>query len=249
MNTELFSIKIRTSKKGKHISGNERIVPKNKINETVFKLLERQKNRDFDFSNIKIEKLKEKPIIVEKTLKIETLNFGNWKEAKEYAVEILRQITRLPEENLLKFINLLYTGAAPDWSNMRGAMLVDTKGQRVEKDPFKGIRTILVDYIDRASVEHKLLEKEYTLRTADALALTTKNLLHSQIIAEFCISDDPDYTTGYISTKEKYIRLVPLKPEGLNKGGRIYFVEANADLEDIYHFLKEKPVLIKDVNL
>lgn len=249
MYKELFSIKIRTSKEGKHISGNERIVPKNKINETVFKLLERQKNKDFDFSNIKIEKLKVNPEIVEKTLKIETLFFSNYNEAKKYAIKLLNQIVNLPENQLESIIGLLYEGAAPDGSNMRGAMLVNTDGKRVEIDKFKGVRTVLVDYVDREKIEKKLLDNGFTTRTADALALTTKNMLHPKIIAEFCISDDPDYTTGYISTKDKYIRLSPLKLEGLNKGGRVYFIQSDVDLTDIYNFLQKTPVLIKDIDL
>jgi 6-carboxyhexanoate--CoA ligase len=245
----LFSIKIRSSKEGKHISGSERIVRKEKINETVLKLLERQKDKDYDFSNIKVEKIKEIPIFVEKALRIKTIKFDSYIKAKDFAVKTLSKILNKDESWIKNFIDKLYEGAAPDKSNMRGAMLLNLKGERVEKDSFKGIRTVLVDYTDREKIEEKLLKKGYTKRTADALALTTKNMLHEDIIAEFCISDDPDYTTGYISTKEYYMRLTPLKPYGLEKGGRIYFLKENADIEDIYKFLTEKPVLIGDVDI
>ncbi len=246
---DLFSIKIRTSKEGKHISGAERIVKKDFINETVLTLLNRQKDRDFDFSNVKIEKIKEKPKIVEKSLKITNKTFSSWEEGKEFALEILKDILKKDKKWIDNFITLLYKGAAPDNNNMRGAMIVSLKGKRIEKDKYKGVRTVLVDYIDRKEVEKQLINHNYTLRTADALALTTKNMMYPSILAEFCISDDPDYTTGYVSTKSHYIRISPLKPLGLNKGGRVYFVQNNTDINELYRFLTEKPVLIKEIDL
>ncbi|RUM47225.1 MAG: 6-carboxyhexanoate--CoA ligase [Hydrogenothermus sp.] len=244
----LYSIKIRTSLEEKHISGAERIVSKEKIPNIVKALLERQKHKEFDFSNIKIEKISQEPIILEKSLKIETYEFKNYEEALSFALNIMSEKTNIHLETAKKFINLLYIGASPDKNNMRGAMIVNEKGERLEKDKFRGVRTVLVDFINRDRITEKLLEKGYTERTVDALALATKNLNYKKLIAEFCISDDEDYTTGYLAIDGKYIRLKPLKPYGLDKGGRIYFVKNDTNIDELYNYLEKIPVLIEDIN-
>jgi 6-carboxyhexanoate--CoA ligase len=92
------------------------------------------------------------------------------------------------------------------------------------------------------------LDKGYTERTLDALALATKNALCG-VVAEICISDDPDYTVGYIaSPRLGYIRISPIKDKNLPLGGRIYFVERES-LEKIIHCLRKKPILIKEAQV
>ena len=244
----LYSIKVRTSLNEKHISGAERIVSKDKIPEVVKKLLERQQHKEFDFSNIKIEKLSQKPIILKKSLKIETFEFKDFKGAINFALDLISKQTNIPLEIAKNHIELLYKGSSPDGNNMRGAMIVNEKGKRLEKDKFRGVRTVLVDFIDRDKITGKLIKKGYTERTVDALALATKNLNFDGFIAEFCISDDEDYTTGYLAIDGKYIRLKPLKPYGLDKGGRVYFVKSDTNIDELYNYLENIPILIEDVD-
>ncbi|WP_456464539.1 6-carboxyhexanoate--CoA ligase [Persephonella sp.] len=246
---KLFSVKLRASKDGKHISGAERITPHEEINTVINQLYHRLSHKEFDSINIKIDILKEKPLLVEKTLPIVNLTFKDHKKANKTAVQIIQKQTGLSEEKIKQLIDLIHSGASPDGENMRGAMIVDLSGNRLEKDQFRGVRTTHVDYLERDKIIQKLIKKGFTERTADAIALTTKNMLHKDIIAEYCISDEPDYLTGYISTKEAYYRLTPLKEKGNKKGGRIYFIKNGADIDEIYRFLEEKPVLIKDVNM
>ncbi len=245
----LVSLKIRASFRGKHVSGSERIVPFSVVNKAIDKLCNKTKNKNVDYISFKVKPIKEKPILVEKTLKIERIEFRTYEEANQKAVELLSSITGIKKEKLKELINLVHTGASPDRENMRGAMIVNQNCERIEIDRYRGVRTVNVDYIHRRSVLRKLLEKGLTERTLDALALTTKNMLYPYMIAEYCISDEPDYTTGYISTKDTYYRFTPLKEKGNPKGGRIYFVKNNIDINDFYRFLQEKPVLIKDINL
>ncbi len=245
----LYSIKVRTSLQGNHVSGAERIVSKDKIPDVVRHLLQRQSAKDFDFSNVKIEKLKEKPLILEKSLKIEEKRFTSWQEGLDFAARFLSDYLKIEKNTLEKLIKQLYEGASPDKKNMRGAMVVSTDGLRLEKDPYRGVRTVLVDFVDRERIEEKLLSLGFTPRTVDALAISTKNLAYPDILAEFCISDDSDYTTGYIAIKDKYIRVSPLKPYGLPKGGRVYFVKSNTDIDKLYLYLENTPVLIEDVAL
>ncbi|WP_297456891.1 6-carboxyhexanoate--CoA ligase [Persephonella sp.] len=244
---KLFSIKLRASLEGKHVSGAERIVPEEKIEQTLSNLYNRVASKEHDDINIKIQSVKEKPLIVEKTLPIEELQFDDYIEANQKAIRLLKEVTGLSEKKLKQLITLIHSGAAPDGSNMRGAMIVNLEGERIEKDSFRGVRTTDVDFMDREKVVQKLLQKGWTERTADALALATKNMLHPDIVAEYCISDEPDYLTGYVATKEKYYRFTPLKEKGNTKGGRIYFVKNQVDIDSLYKFLQETPVLIKDV--
>ncbi|SNZ09884.1 6-carboxyhexanoate-CoA ligase [Persephonella hydrogeniphila] len=244
---KLYSIKARASLNGKHISGAERIVPEERVFETIRWIEKKVEKKNFDSLNIKVELIKEKPILIEKSLPIVDIKFKNHEDANLKAVKILHRITGIPTERIKELIALIHTGASPEKKNMRGAMIVNLTGKRVEKDRFRGVRTTDVDFLDREKVIKKLLEKGFTERTADALALTTKNMHHPDIIAEYCISDEPDYLTGYISTKEKYYRFTPLKEFGNKNGGRIYFIKNSTDIDELYRFLEEKPVLIKDV--
>ncbi|WP_049756073.1 MULTISPECIES: 6-carboxyhexanoate--CoA ligase [Persephonella] len=244
-----YSIKLRASRDGKHLSGGERIVLKDKIEEAVNQLYRKAEPKDPDEINIKIESIKEKPLVIKSSLKIENIICEDYKSSNQIALEILKRSTGIPVERLKELIDLVHTGSAPDGSNMRGAMIVNQKGERIELDHFRGIRTTTVDFLDRDKILKKLVKKGYTERTVDALCLTTKNMLYPDMIAEYCISDEPDYITGYVSTKDFYYRITPLKSEGNPKGGRIYFVRNSIDLQDFYRFLQEKPVLIEDVGI
>ena len=245
----LYSIKVRTSLKDKHISGAERIVPKEKIPEVVKSLLERQNHKDFDFSNVKVERLNTQPVFIEKSLRIKNKKFDTWEDSFKFAVDFLADYLALEKGSLKEILTQLYTGASPKKDNMRGAIIVSLEKKRLEKDPYRGVRTVLTDFIDREGVEQKLLSLGYTARTTDALAVSTKNLVYPDILAEFCISDDEDYTTGYIAVKGTYMRLSPLKPLGLPKGGRVYFVKPKTDIEKLYEYLEKTPVLIGDIDL
>ncbi|WP_457642499.1 6-carboxyhexanoate--CoA ligase [Persephonella sp.] len=244
---DLYSIKIRASKEGKHLSGGERIVREKEIERVITQLYKKVSRKNPDEINLKVEKIKEKPVIVKKALKIKNLNFSNYKDANEKALEILEKTTCIDRKKLEDLIKSIHSGASPDGENMRGAMIVNQNGERIELDRYRGIRTTTVDFMDRKKVLKKLIEKNYTERTLDALALTTKNMMYPEMIAEYCISDEADYITGYVSTKDIYYRITPLKQKGNPKGGRIYFVKNCTDLEDFYRFLQEKPVLIEDL--
>ncbi|RUM58426.1 MAG: 6-carboxyhexanoate--CoA ligase [Persephonella sp.] len=245
--SKLFSIKARSSKEGLHISGAERIVEENKIDETVLKILKKVRRNEADFISIKIEKLKLKPIVVEKTLCIEDIKFNDYKEANRYVLNILKDITGIDKRDLKHLIDLIHNGASPNGENMRGAMIVNQKGERIELNKYRGIRTRNIDFIGRENILKKLQKLGYTERTLDALAISTKNLLNENIIAEYCISDEDNYTTGYLAIKNKYLRITPLKRMGNKFGGRIYFVKNETDIYKLYDYLENCPILIKDV--
>ncbi len=248
MGKEYFSIKMRASKDGKHLSGAERIVAGKDIEKTLAELSRRGIYKNPDELSLKVEKINSDIIYIPKTLKIKDLKFKDYRYANEKAVEIISDITCLDKRIVEEYIDLIHSGASENRENMRGAMIVDTDGNRIELDKNRGVRTVLVDYENRAEVVNALLNNGYTERTADALALTTKNMNYPDVIAEYCISDEADYVVGYVSLKEIYYRFEPLKKEGNPKGGRIYFVKKSINLEDFYSYLQKVPVIIKDVN-
>ncbi len=245
---DYFSVKMRSSLEENHISGHERIVKVSELENTINELFKRGSRKSFDFLNIKIEKINSPILFIKKTLKIKTLNFNNPKEANNFALNLLQKETGINLNTLQKLIKLIHTGAASG-KNMRGAMIVNLKGERLEKNREKGIRTTMVDYINREKHKKKLIKKGFTERTLDALALSTKNLIYPDIVAEYCISDEPDYLTGYVATKKYYFRLTPLKEKGNLFGGRIYFVKNNTDIDKLYNYLQNTPVLIEDIEI
>ena len=245
---KLYSIKGRSSLKGIHISGAERIVIEEKIQQTIKEIYKKLTRAPFDNLNIKVEFITQKPIIIKDSLKIFNLTFKNHYEANNKAVKILMETTGLKENVIENFINQIHTGPSPRKTNMRGAIIVNQLGKRVELNQFRGVRTSTVDFENREAILDKLINWGFTERTLDALAISTKNLNHPDIIAEYCISDEPDYLTGYVATKKFYYRLTPLKKKGNIHGGRIYFVNNKVDLKELYYYLEKYPVIIKNVS-
>ncbi len=248
MDKKYFSIKMRASRNDTHLSGAERIVKEKEIKKVLDQLYKRGFKKNPDNLTIKIEEIKKEIKFIQKTLKIENLKFKNQKTANEKAIDLISNHTGIKRDIVKFYIDLIHNGASPDRENMRGAMIVNTDGERIEFDKYRGIRTVLVDYENREKAVEKFLKNGYTERTADALALTTKNLNYPDMIAEYCISDEADYTTGYVSIGNIYYRFIPLKEKGNKKGGRIYFVKNSISLKDFYDYLQKEPVLIKDVN-
>ncbi len=238
----MFSVRMRSSLHGKHVSGAERICKWEDLGETVCELLTRPK--EYDHISVKIERVKVKEI--KKALPIKTYTFEKVEEAREFAIGMLEK-KGIKASILKKLFRELDTGASPDGGNMRGAMIVDiVSGERLEPDKRRGIRTVKVDWASRKFITNLLLEKGYTPRTVDALAIATKNI-HCGVVAEVCWSDDPNYTTGYIASERLgYIRISPFKRKGSPYGGRIYFVNRE-EKDRVITCLEKEAFLIKSL--
>ena len=81
----------------------------------------------------------------------------------------------------------------------------------------------------------------------EAIVLATKVANAPGIVAELCISDDPDYVTGYVGSLELgYVRIMKLKEMGDPNGGRIFlFDSSKASAEECIDFLQKKKVLVR----
>lgn len=87
-----------------------------------------------------------------------------------------------------------------------------------------------------------------TTTVKEALILASKVASCQDIIAEVCVSDDPDYTTGYFASgKEGYLRLANIKKSGEMHGGRVFFMKENADIAMVIQYLEGIPVIIRKV--
>jgi 6-carboxyhexanoate--CoA ligase len=82
----------------------------------------------------------------------------------------------------------------------------------------------------------------------EALLLASKVASCNHVVAELCISDDPDYTTGYVaSMKLGYVRIPHLKDKGDKEGGRVFFLSDEADISAAIRYLEKTPVILCSV--
>ncbi|CAB3288385.1 6-carboxyhexanoate--CoA ligase [Methanocaldococcus lauensis] len=233
----MYSIKMRASKDGKHISGAERIVNKEEIEDVARELIRRalmHENGVPDFINLKIEEIKE-DITYINHLPIKTIECKNKEEAREKARELLRN-EGIPDELIDYAFEII------DKGGMRGAAILNLRGERLEVDKERGVRVKNIDTTKELK-EKILKEKLGTERTVDAIAIASK-VIHLGVIAELCTSDNKSYTTGYVATKKGYFRITNLKEKGEN-GGRVFFVKNDVDIEDLIYKLENKPFIIK----
>ncbi len=72
---------------------------------------------------------------------------------------------------------------------------------------------------------------------------------HTDIISELCVSDNPDYTTGYVASKSLgYVRIPHIKDRSSMYGGRVFFVKDSVDLNLLKRYLEERPVIINIIS-
>lgn len=130
--------------------------------------------------------------------------------------------------------------------SMRGAMLVDMRtGQRLDPWGQRGVRASRMSFADETAAITALNTAGYSgVHLEEALVLASKVLSAPGVVGELCISDDPDYTTGYVSYGNTYHRLHHMKPVGSPLGGRLFFVDATADIAAIKKYLETTVTLV-----
>lgn len=130
--------------------------------------------------------------------------------------------------------------------SMRGAMLVDMRtGHRLDPWGQRGVRVSRMSFADETAAITALNAAGYSgVHLEEALVLASKVLSAPGVVGELCISDDPDYTTGYVSYGSTYHRLHHMKPVGSPLGGRLFFVDATADIAAIKNYLETTVTLV-----
>lgn len=251
---DFFSVRMRASTGQSHLSGAERLVPRNRIDLTVNELVKRalSKQPTPDQVVVSIDALGDTPVRTVPSLDLVSLNIHDQAACRENAARVLETSGVSPLAIQAAF-RALDRGAATGGGNMRGAMLIDvSSGERLEKDSSRGVRVSRFDWSDEAStlIDRELAALGLThFRTKEALALATKVVLAPGIIAELCWSDEPDYTAGYVASRTRgYIRFPHMKQAENRFGGRAFFVRHDdLDRNILMAYLQETPVLITGI--
>lgn len=238
---KLYSIKMRASRShdghALHISGAERIVPWETLPHHAEALVERAQNHAKGIPNsihISIAEL-DVPCLHIPALPVSAAFFSDPHTALAKVFSLLQSVGIHNDEALKRLL--------PQCRDMRGAMLIDVHSlRRLEPDPSRGIRATCMDAVNGTSVQQKN-------HFAEALVLASKVAHAPGIVAEWCISDDPAYTTGYVASQAfGYVRIGPMKQQGDPFGGRLFFFDSKrASLQECIAFLEKTPVLIDDV--
>jgi 6-carboxyhexanoate--CoA ligase len=132
---------------------------------------------------------------------------------------------------------------------MRGAALVYAlSGRRVEPDKDRGIRASRLGITRGAEKALAARLREHgidTVTVKEALILASKVAANPDIIAELCVSDDPDYTTGYVASNDLgYVRIPHIKKKKSATGGRVFFLRENSDIASVVRYLEKAPVIV-----
>lgn len=239
----------RSGAEGFHISGAEAIC-KDKdrikiVKEYIDRALTHPKGEP-DKIVITIEKVKTKPKSVS-SLPIRTLECSRPSEATELITSLLESLGvsgAAIKSGLAVLTNRI---------TMRGAAVISIESaRRLEPDKIRGVRASCLGISRNAD---KALSSELkksginTTTVKEALVLASKVASCRQIVAEVCISDDPDYTIGYLASKRLgYIRIPNIKRKGTATGGRIFFVNEDADIEALVRYMEDVPVMITAIS-
>lgn len=245
---------MRASLRKAHVSGAERLIDGACLKEGLEEMIRRAlaSYAPPDEIRISADTVLPDSITCIRSLDVKTRTSSTIDEAHRIAREILgaNGVSPAAIENALR---LLRSGPTPEGTNMRGAMIIDAlTGERMEPDIRRGVRVSRVDYTEEARMLLKNRFNEFGIyheRVMDALAIASKVTHRNETVAELCWSDNPDYTTGYVASKENgYVRLSPMKEEGCLRGGRAFFVESkDLHLGSYIHYLERQPVIINRI--
>ena len=269
---DYYSLKMRASQHvgegenshEQHISGAERIVSRDSVEAVCTAMVRRAMTHskgDPDFINVKIEKVCESDIQVLKSLPVTRVDVETWQEGLEEAFSL---VSKAVNDGLLRddvARNDVEAECSRNACNdkiadfaqklpellretfpMRGAMLYDiATGERLEPDHARGVRATYMDALHSSVVDS--CKNHFN----EAIVLATKVANAPGMVAEFCVSDDPNYVTGYVASKELgYVRIMKMKEMGDENGGRIFLFDSRkASAEECIEYLQKKKVLVE----
>ena len=235
----LFAVKMRAARAGEHISGAERIVPARDIPALAATLAERALHHakgEPDEIHLKAEVAAD--IIHLESLPVSTHVTQTPEEGRACAARLLAGagITRIDE--IMARFSETYA--------MRGAMLLDADTlERLEPDPARGVRATYMDAASECNGQDARCPSRKN-HFAEAVVLATKVANAPGIAGEICVSDDPDYVTGYVATKAiGYCRITTVKRKGDPCGGRIFLYRGPREgVPETIRYLQRQCVLV-----
>ena len=246
----LYSVRMRSAKGGahemggRHISGAERLVEKERIQQIAGEMVARALEHSrgcADFITVTIDAVNPEQVCRVPLLPVTTVDVPDAEAGRRAAMTILLQ-SGVSERAVCSAMALLLS--LPD--SMHGAMLVcRNTGKRLDEAGQAGIRVSRMDIADDQHYRQGLLAQGLTnIHVREALVLASKVAAAPGIVAEVCWSDDPEYTAGYVASAAGYCRITQLKEYGSPVGGRVFFLRPGTDLAALIDYLGQQPVLV-----
>ena len=243
----LYSLKMRASKaeggESVHISGAEKILSEKELGENTAALIERALHHakgEADFINLKIEAAPREEIAFIEALSVSTLEVATPEEGRAAVIAALAELGIENGDAIMEKFRSTYA--------MRGAMLLDADTlERLEPDPARGIRAT---YMDAENGRGRAASDEKN-HFQEAIVLASKVVSAPHIIAEICMSDDPDYVTGYVAAPSiGYRRITKLKEPNCPDGGRIFLYRGTKEeAAETIRYLEKQKVLVRNAPL
>lgn len=239
----LYSLKMRAEKsagKREHVSGAEKILSEEELPEHLAALLSRALHHakgKADFVNFKVEAIAPEAVEHLPALPVSTVEVETPAEGRRVIIDALEKLGLKNGEAILAKFSETY--------GMRGAMLLDADTlERLEPDAERGLRAT---YMDAARTAKGASDCKNHF--AEAVVLATKVVHAPHIVAEICVSDDPDYVTGYVAAPSLgYRRITKLKEAGSPDGGRIFLYRGPRDgVAETIRYLEKQCVLVSGV--
>lgn len=246
----LYSVRMRSAKDrphekgGKHISGAERLLEEQAVDEAVRQMIRRARMHTrgkADFISIKIERIDRNKVEEIPALAFLDLQAGDLADGRRFAKQQLLTCG-ISKQAVDKAFSLLLDLK----DNMRGAALLEAEtGERLDAFHMRGVRVSRMDVKDEAGFACWIKKQGFEgLHVREAAVLAAKVAAAPGVIAELCWSDDPQYLTGYVAAQGVYHRITPLKSFGDERGGRVFFVRSGTELNKLVQYLQEQPVLV-----
>ncbi|MBF0559617.1 MAG: 6-carboxyhexanoate--CoA ligase [Nitrospirae bacterium] len=245
----MWNVRIRASRKtcvsNLHISGAEGLYDTRELPQTVTAYVRRVLGHSRglpDTINITIESMEQGPVSVP-LLNVKTIRCSSPDRAHKIISEILTDMDIT--QRAISAASRVLTST----NVMRGASLITARtGLRIEPDKKRGVRVsrLGIKRAERRKLALSLSRLRINTETVqEALLLASKAASCQGILAEVCISDDPDYTTGYIAGRDiGYVRIPNIKSRCDMHGGRVFFIREEADPDPIINYLEREPVLL-----
>lgn len=191
---------------------------------------------------ITVEKIKRRPILAP-LLPVSTARCISPEEAGRIIRRLLSD-SGISKKAIGNGTRVVKSGAA-----MHGASLIRAEsGIRAEPDRKRGVRVsrLGIERDGERGLSRKLARDDINTATVkEAITLASKVASCKGVVAELCVSDDPDYTTGYVASRDLgYVRITNIKRRGSLSGGRVFFVEEKANVTDIIEYLERTPVIV-----
>ncbi|MBF0474045.1 MAG: 6-carboxyhexanoate--CoA ligase [Nitrospirae bacterium] len=239
----LYSVRMRADDGQRHICGAEGIFHEKEIHKIQSEYLSkalthtRGKAKNINFT---IEELPVVPIMI-KSLPVCTCG----EDARNTIINLLKAL-KCSNDAIYSAIEIIY-----NQNDLRGAAIIDSNsGLRLDNNKSRGLRAVrfgLTEYASNRLDENIRTFGLVNTRAKEGLQIASKISSCPDVLAELCVSDNPDYTTGYVaSNKYGYVRIPNIKEYNSDCGGRVIFTKSKID--NIKKYLEDTIVLINEIS-